>query len=96
MAIYEKVFLALQPLDEFLKSVMLPDVFAIAKDKSPALLAFATAILRWPDRRQPKEYVTGFRIIGDFEPSQVFRSLPYEEPFGLDGVLRRDSDFLCQ
>ena len=44
-------------------------VRAVAGDCNPIATAVMTALLKWPDRGQPVEYVRGFRIMGDFQPS---------------------------
>ena len=75
LALFQQVADALRPLDVALRTAMPPSVAAIASSKSPALLAFLTATLQWPDRAQARSYVEGFPIIGNIPDSGTFRQL---------------------
>ena len=46
---------------------------AVASTRHVPLMAFITALLRWPDRDQPLKYVKGFEILGDIRTSSIFR-----------------------
>ena len=46
---------------------------------APGAMAVATVILRWPDRKQPQLYITGFKHVGEIESSHVFRDLPQRD-----------------
>ena len=67
---------ALIGLDAALRQSMPEGVKRVAATKSPAMMAFLTIILRWPDRMQPLMYVTGFAVVGHIGRSGVFRDLP--------------------
>ena len=38
-------------------------------------MAFAIALLRWPDIGQPMKYVKGFELLGSIDESHVFREV---------------------
>ncbi|CAE7466822.1 unnamed protein product [Symbiodinium microadriaticum] len=47
----------------------------VASGKDPAFLACMTSLLRWPDRSQAMDFVSGFPIVGEIERSGVFREV---------------------
>ena len=51
----------------------------VASSKRPGMLAFLTCMLRWPDWQQPSHLLTGYPIVGELEPSGIFRSVPARE-----------------
>ena len=63
-------------INDILRAQMPYTVANVAASKSPALLALLVAALRWPDRTVPLAFVQGFKVIGDIEPSHIFRNLP--------------------
>lgn len=68
-------------IDHELKLAMPPSVAKVANAKSPALIAFLSAILLWPDRHQASSYVFGVPIIGGIPTSGTFRPLkPHASP----------------
>ena len=71
----QKVARALKPWDAHLLKLMETEVHSVAFEKRPAVMAFFTSILRWPDELQPRSYVQGFSLR---EPDQsgVFRAIP--------------------
>ena len=66
---------AMQPLSRVIQKERPLSVAKVAGGRDAATMAGCTALLRWPDRRQPEGYVRGFPIIGDISSSQVFRQL---------------------
>ena len=66
----------LQRVDAYLIGLQHEEVHRVAADSAPALVAAATAIIRWPDRTQGERYVRGFPIVGMNEDTGVFRRLP--------------------
>ena len=44
------------------------------------MMEFLTVLLRWPDLKQPVQMIQGYPIVGDMEPSGVFRLIPGREP----------------
>ena len=69
---------AFDPLSAFIERHLEGGVAKVAAGKRPALIAAWTTLLRWPDRSQAKSFVEGFDIIGDFEPTNIFRPKPAE------------------
>ena len=67
---------ALEPLERALGAHRSAPAVAVAADRPVAFMAFVTALLRWPDRAQPAAYLTGFRVVGEIEPTGVFRGIP--------------------
>ncbi|CAE7935813.1 unnamed protein product, partial [Symbiodinium necroappetens] len=65
----------LQPWDVELRKHMCPAVAAVAANKSPALIAALTALLRWPDVALASRFVTGFALLGDVEVPHIFRPI---------------------
>ena len=47
----------------------------MAATRDVAMLVFATALLRWPDRTQGQAYLSGFRVVGNLDAPAVFRSI---------------------
>ena len=43
--------------------------------RKPLSLAVSTTFVRWPDVTQPSRYFTGFKVVGNIEPSGVFREV---------------------
>ena len=67
---------ALGVVDAYLIGLQHEEVHRVAAESAPALVAAATAIIRWPDRTQGERYVRGFPIVGTNEDTGVFRRLP--------------------
>ena len=64
---------ALRPLDDFIVANLESGVARVAVSKRPAAIAAWTALHRWPDRQQARSFVSGFEIVGAFEPTGIFR-----------------------
>ncbi|OLP73708.1 hypothetical protein AK812_SmicGene46965 [Symbiodinium microadriaticum] len=87
----------LQPWDVELRKHMCPAVAAVAANKSPALIAALTALLRWPDVALASRFVTGFALLGDVEVPHIFRPLdvdrkPPESQLGLQAKLGQEAE----
>ena len=67
---------ALKKVDKYLIGLQHKEVHRVAAESAPALVAAATALVRWPDRTQGERYVRGFPIVGMNEDTGVFRRLP--------------------
>ena len=63
----------LLPLTEHLRTFQETSASAIAGKIHVALIAVLTLVLRWPDVHLASRFVSGFRIIGNVEMSNVFR-----------------------
>ena len=66
---------SLQPLEAALQRYKGVAAVRVAGSKQPGFLAFLTAMLRWPDREQPSQFILGYPIVGDISPSGIFRSV---------------------
>ena len=66
---------ALDALELMCLQAMPRTVRQVAAAKRPATMAMFTAIMRWPDRAQPDEYINGFSMIGDLPMTGVFRPI---------------------
>lgn len=75
---------AVQPLREALWKFRNSASKQVASDKDPAFLSLCTALLRWPDVRQPLHVVQGYPIIGEVESTGVFRAIDSPELPALD------------
>ena len=74
-AIWLKIVDALDPLYQECNKRRRPDARAVAEAKNPAVMAYLTAVLRWPDRSQAARYVQGFDLVGHHESTGIFRQL---------------------
>ena len=77
--VFRQVCTALLPLDDELRKFRVHSAVKVAAGKRPAVLAFLTVILRWPDLQQPLQMLQGYPIVGALEPSGVFRSITARE-----------------
>ena len=75
MKTLEQVIEILDPVEEALRKFRVSTSAAVAAGRRLVLMAFFTALLRWPDRRQALDYVHGFQVVGDIPVSGVFRSV---------------------
>ena len=75
MDILRQVLVILKPVQTFLATRRVPTAQAVAGERHVALMAFFTALLRWPDRDQPIAYLKGFRVIGDIPETGIFRQI---------------------
>lgn len=75
---------ALRPLEEALAPHRSASAQRVAAAKKPAMMAFLTALLRWPDRRQAAQLVKGYPIVGVMETTGVFRSVPAKDQHPLE------------
>ena len=66
----------LQDLQPFITKHRVASAVAVASTRQVALMAFATALMRWPDRQQAIKYVHGFEILGEISSSSIFREVP--------------------
>ena len=73
----------LRPLERALETAAPQCVQWTTGRRSPAFIAALTALLRWPDRSQAGCSQEGFRIIGEFEPTHLFRPI---QPQGTDDL----------
>jgi len=71
--IVKTVVTAVQPLNQALTSFRSEASKRVAGAKNPAFLSLCTALLRWPDTRQPLHMVQGYPIVGDMEATGIFR-----------------------
>ena len=70
-----RVLHLLQPLQASLDMHRVPSSWAVAASRHIAFMAFLTALLHWPDREQPKDYLHGFRVIGELPTTGLFRPI---------------------
>eukprot|EP00435_Cladocopium_sp_Y103_P048679 s223_g14.t1 len=82
--VFRQACVALQPLDDALSFFRSSSARKVATSKRPAVLAFLTALLRWPDLQQPLQMLTGYPIVGELEPSGVFRAVLGRDALPLD------------
>ena len=73
--IFRSVVKALAPLHLELARFRCSSACRVAVNKNAAVIAFATALLRWPDVWQAKEMIQGFSIVGEVPVSGLFRSI---------------------
>ena len=71
--IVKTVSRAVQPLEKALDSHRCLASKQVASAKRPAFLAVMSVLLRWPDLTQAQDLVQGYRIVGEFATSGVFR-----------------------
>ena len=74
-ALFKEVAMALQPLVSSAHAGRSENAVKV-NTRNPVYIAFATALLRWPDRQQALQYIKGFPIVGSVQSSGVFRPLP--------------------
>eukprot|EP00435_Cladocopium_sp_Y103_P010988 s1261_g2.t2 len=82
--VFRQACVALQPLDDALSFFRSSSARKVAASKRPAVLAFLTALLRWPDLQQPLQMLQGYPIVGELEPSGVFRTVTGRDALPLD------------
>ena len=73
--VLQKVERELVHLSSCIEDLLPSSLAKVAKRKRPAMIAFLTSILKWPDREQARSFVTGFRLVGNIENAGVFRQL---------------------
>ena len=79
--IVKTVAKAVQPLELALDGHRCFASNHVAAAKRPAFLAIMSVLLRWPDLTQAQDLVHGYRIVGEFATSGVFRAVsPAEAP----------------
>lgn len=71
--VLETIARAVAPLDTALQAFKSPSALQVASQKRPAVVAVLTALLRWPDTSQAWCLVEGYKIIGDFPSTGLFR-----------------------
>ncbi|OLP99622.1 hypothetical protein AK812_SmicGene17832 [Symbiodinium microadriaticum] len=82
---------AIRPLHDALRQLLGYAARKVASEKSAAVVAFFTAILRWPDFGQASCFIKGFPIVGEVSFSGVFRPLdPGEDCESVEDWLCRD------
>lgn len=64
---------AVQPLEDALQLWRSESAHRVASSKRPGFIAAMTVLLRWPDRLQAQCMVLGYPIVGEIEPSGLFR-----------------------
>ena len=69
------VMKSLEAIDKAIIAQMDPHVHAVSKNKRPAVMAAMAVVLRWPDHMLPKDFIEGFKVVGETPPSGVFRDL---------------------
>jgi hypothetical protein len=74
--IWRDVQRALEPLEATVALLRVDTAQRVASSKKPGMMAFAAALLKWPDRTQAMAYLEGFQIVGEIAPSHLFRPLP--------------------
>ena len=61
--VWDSLVQALEPLYTVCHQKRAPDARSVAATKNPAVMAYLTTILRWPDREQARQYVVGFDLV---------------------------------
>ena len=74
-SLLERAAHALRDLETALEPLKCASARRVGIKKRPGFMAFATALLRWPDTRQAAAFVNGFDVIGDFQHSGIFRAI---------------------
>ena len=64
---------AMQPVSLALRAHQHPQVAQVAGQVHIGLIAAAVVLMAWPDTRLPYRYLTGFRCLGQLEPTGVLR-----------------------
>ena len=64
----------------------------VAQDKCPAFVAAMSALLRWPDKQQPRHLLQGYPIVGQIEPCGVFREIHQDDKLEIDHWLGQSAD----
>ena len=67
--------MALNPLEEALVLWRSESAHKVAASKRPGFIAAMTIILHWPDLTQGQNLVSGYPIVGEIEPSGLFRPI---------------------
>ena len=73
--VLQTVSTALAPLEEVLTRWRVASAARVASSKQPGFVALMTLLLRWPDRSQANCLIRGYPIVGEIEPTGVFRSV---------------------
>ena len=82
--VLKSVALALSPVEDALAQWRSESARRVAATKRPAFIAAMTILLRWPDLTQGQCLVTGYPIVGEIEPSGLFRPIAAKEVEPLD------------
>lgn len=82
--ILQTVATAVAPLERALHPLRSAAACQVARSKAPALAACLTAILRWPDRDQPRHLLQGYPIVGPVDPCGVFRPICQADKMPMD------------
>ena len=77
---------ALEPVSAVCKRLRSMQAKAVAT-RCPVMIAFLTALLKWPDREQAKCYIHGFPIVGQINSSAIFRQVEPTEHHHLHDFL---------
>jgi len=78
---------AVAPLEAALDRHRCPASQRVAAAKRPGFIAVVGALLRWPDRTQPRDLISGYNIVGDFAATGLFRPVQPEQATPLDDWL---------
>ena len=82
--VLKSVALALHPLEEALALWRSESARKVAAAKRPGFIAAMTILLRWPDLMQGQNLVSGYPIVGEIEPSGLFRPILAKDVASLD------------
>ena len=72
------------PVQHHVTEQLVTTARAVASARHVVLMSFLTAVLKWPDRSQPMEYVRGFRVMGEIGETDVFRKVQAENVEGIE------------
>ena len=67
------------PVQRHVTEQLVPTARAVASSRHVVLMSFLTAVLKWPDRDQPKAYIQGFQLMGDIAETNVFRKVQADD-----------------
>lgn len=70
---------AVQPLEEALAHWRSESAHRVASSKRPRFIGVMTVLLRWPDLLQAQCMILGYPIVGEIEPSGLFRPVPAKQ-----------------
>ena len=77
----KKMAAALSPVEDALSRWRVLSATQVAATKKPAFISAMACLLRWPDLAQGQQLLLGYPIVGDIDPSGVFRSVqPRDAP----------------
>ena len=70
---------ALEPAIAYIEQRLPEHVRCVVGRRDPVMIAALACLLRWPDMGQALGYFQGFNIVGEFEPSGIFREVETED-----------------